>query len=61
MREKLNLLRLSKPEIKTLMAGREPGDCCCACAYANAGGSDTADNANANIDQGLWSPHAPCK
>ncbi len=54
IKEKLGLFSLGKKMMKYVPGG--VGDCCCACAYENNGGSSTVDNADANIDGDLKSP-----
>ena len=54
MKKKLNLFSLNEKTMKYVKGGI-PG-CCCACAYADSGGSSIADNARANIEGNLRSP-----
>jgi hypothetical protein len=54
MKKKVGLFTLSKKAMKYVSGA--VGDCCCACAYENQGGSSTVDNADANIDNDLRSP-----
>ena len=54
---KLNALaseNLSKVEMNQISG--KGGVCCCACAYANTGGSSTNDNGSANCKAGKQSP-----
>jgi natural product precursor len=56
---KLNALEnqsLNNKEMNVVRGGKE---CCCACAYANQGGSSTNDNGCANGKGGLQSPQCP--
>lgn len=55
MKKKLGLFSLSKKMMR-FVPGGDLGNCCCACAYADSGGSSIVDNADANIDGGLKSP-----
>lgn len=45
MKEKMNLLRLSKNELRDLRAGELAAACYCGCPFANEGGSSLMDNA----------------
>lgn len=54
IKKKVGLFSLSKKTMKTVRGAI--GNCCCACAYETSGGSSTADNADANIDNDLRSP-----
>lgn len=65
--KKSNLLKLTKlnKESMSNMKGGHNGcvgqhPCCCACAYANSGGSSTGDNAGANHSGGLQSVGCDC-
>jgi natural product precursor len=62
--KKLKLNKLSdhlfdEKQMNSVKGGAAPGEgpcgCCCACAYANNGGSSTADNLAANEAGGLYS------
>lgn len=55
MREKMNFFLISKRTMKEInFAGK--GNCCCACAYAEKGGSSSEDNGNARIIQVIVGP-----
>jgi natural product precursor len=56
---KLNALENQSLNNKEMNAVRGGADCCCACAYANQGGSSTNDNGCANGKEGLKSPQCP--
>ena len=58
MKLKMSLFNLNQNNMREIRGG---GDCCCGCLYANSGGSDTADNADANIDGGYRSPKVCAK
>jgi len=53
---KLNQLIDSQLNEREMNILRGTGSCSCACAYANSGGSSTANNSSANSAQGLSSP-----
>ena len=61
--KKLKLNRLSdqnlaEKQMNTLTGGEAsqcPAGCCCACRYANQGGSSSSDNGKANTAGGLHS------
>lgn len=45
----LSLTKLNERKLKSVTAGCYPlGDCMCACAYRECGGSTKTDNRNAN-------------
>ena len=54
IKKKLGLYIISREKMKSAK-GRE-GDCLCTCPYEGQGGSDTADNAEANIANDLKTP-----
>ncbi len=60
IKKQLNLFKMDEEKMSSAKAGQaEERFCCCACAYADNGGSSTVDNADANIDggsNGLRSP-----
>lgn len=56
MKKKLGLFTLDEKKMTSLKGGGDYIKCCCACAYANSGGSSTADNGSANFQGGLMSP-----
>jgi len=47
IKKKLGLYIISRQKMKS--AKGSAGDCICTCPYEGQGGSDTADNAEANI------------
>lgn len=55
MKEKLNLMKLSKDEMKAVEGAQAPSVCACGCfcQYAGSGGSSPIDNSGANCDQDL--------
>jgi len=59
---KLNHDVLNADSMRSVRGGEECGseNCCCACAYANSGGSSTSDNCSANDKDGLVSVHPDC-
>ena len=67
LKKKINLVQLSKKEIKSVKAGMpipsgyviecDSEHCCgCGCYYAQSGGSSTSANKSANYDNDLYSP-----
>jgi hypothetical protein len=44
---------------KAKLKGGADRYCCCACAYANSGGSSTVDNRDANYDGGDGGMQSP--
>ncbi len=54
MKRSLNLFELKKRSMTEVSAGRY--DCCCACAWADQGGSSNIDNDAANDAGDLVSP-----
>jgi len=64
---KLNRLsdqKLAEKQMNMVMGGDAPSKCpkgcCCACQYANQGGSSSSDNMLANSAKGIWSTHPAC-
>jgi natural product precursor len=53
---KLEEQNLAERQMNVVKGGGNPGNCGCACTYANNGGSSTCDNAAANWNAGLASP-----
>ncbi len=56
MRNSLNLFELEEKKMQFVKGGRY---CCCACAYADSGGSSSSANRDANYEggeDGLSSP-----
>jgi len=66
MRKKINLLNLSKKEMKKTTGGVEIPEVCvtpncgCLCNYANCGGSSTSANCSANHVNGQYSDGGDC-
>jgi len=66
MRKKINLLNLSKKEMKHTTGGDEIGEVCvtpncgCLCNYADCGGSSTSANCSANHTSGAQSLEEGC-
>jgi natural product precursor len=62
---KLSDQHLAEKQTNMVRGGAEPGggicNCYCACAYADQGGSSTADNQSANNAGGLYSPQGVVK
>lgn len=65
--KKLKLSNLEHSVINSDLMGKVTGgepcgteNCCCACAYANSGGSSVANNCSANDAGGLISPGKEC-
>lgn len=57
MKSKLNLFVLHKKKLDEVTAGTGGAlKCCCACAYANSGGSSSTYNFKANDKDNLISP-----
>ena len=56
MKESLHLFKLSERKLKVVKGGH----CCCACLYADSGGSSMLDNMHANEKGGLHSPVPIC-
>jgi hypothetical protein len=54
MKEKMNLLRLSKNELRDLRAGERAAACCCSCPFGDLGGSSTECNAFSNYETGSY-------
>jgi len=54
---KLNSNKISAEKANAIKGGKMA--CCCACAFANSGGSSTMGNFHANDHRGLQSPQ--CK
>ena len=46
----MDYFELNEKKMKAVKGGRY---CCCACAYADSGGSSTVDNRDANYDGGV--------
>jgi hypothetical protein len=55
MNKKFDFYKLGEKEIEKVIAGFDY--CVCTCAYANCGGSSTADNGSANNKRGLHSKY----
>ncbi len=59
MKEKINLIKLSKNQLDEVRAGAAAAHCDCGCYYANGCGSSDSANQSANSADGLHSVRPP--
>jgi len=57
LRKSLDLFKLSEKKLQHVKGGH----CCCACLYADSGGSSMLENGYANAEDGLHSPTTMCE
>lgn len=55
LKNKYKKIQLNRNTMNTIIGGAKEA-CCCACAYANSGGSSVMGNFTANDAGGLHSP-----